>query len=50
MNNIFNNIIALAVFAQFENNNEETNITKMSIFLMKFNETQNKTTSKLIKS
>lgn len=34
MNNIFNNIIALAVFAHFENNNEETKITKMSIFLM----------------
>lgn len=34
MNNIFNNIIALAVFAHFETNNEETKITQMSIFLM----------------
>lgn len=40
----FFTIIGLAVFAHFKNNNEETKI-KMSIFLMKFNETQNKITS-----
>lgn len=43
-------IIALAVFAHFQNNinnNEETKL-EMSIFLMKLNETQNKMTSKLI--